>query len=1030
MPDSKISGLTSATTPLAGTEVLPIVQGGQTRQVSVANLTAGRGISVTTLSMSGQLTNTLATGTAPFVISSTTRVSNLNVATAGTADTLTTTRTLWGQNFNGGANVTGSLTSVGDITGTAGVTLTATGGTLGLVATGANVITASTNGSERLRVTATGNIHTPAGTTSMTNGFIYIPAAAGAPSGAATAITGTVPLYYNSTANTLHAYNTSWQTISGGLTLVSTNANGVVFLNASSQATTSTTLTYVAGTALTSDYYVANGAITGSRSQGAYAYGTLGYSDQNILASYTSSTTSYNQMTLQNTNAGASASTNFIVSNNVGTASTFYGEFGMNSSGFSGSGSLALASAVYLTATSSELVLGTTTANGVRFVVNSGATDAMRLDSGGNLSLGVTPSAWATGSNALQLPSLFAFTNTAGLILNNLYYDNTANYKYYGTGEAYLSGAGTGGYQWYTAPSGTANNNATLTERMRLTTAGNLGVNNTSPAYQLDVNTAARVTGGLIVTGLATPSAPSGTGSTTGGTLAAANYYAKVVAIDVNSFASLISAESTVVTTTGATSSITYTWSAVAGTTKYQIYYGTTSGTGYATYFETTSTSYVLRSTSGVGTGSISGTTLTITAMTSGSFAPGMVISGSGVTANTTITAFGTGTGGAGTYTVSTSQTVASTTITGSPFTNAFGQPASTGDNSSGSIQANGVIRGNTLQTIGNSTGAVNSLVWNTGTSATSTATQYFGNNSNFVRANISLFSSAGSEEFRFTNTSATGPMTFYVNSAERMRIISSGEVGIGVTPAASVNLDIGAAGGSQLRVQAVTNAVDCRLGATGGAGNVGIVGTYSNHPTVFYTNGAERMRLSTTGQLQMQPVGSEGGEIVFTNATGGAIGGTIDISTNDNFRVWTGNNNAVLSIGQLTGTGGSVRFFTAGSEDGRFTENGNFMRYQPAQSAQNTSATLTIAQIRSQIITANAAVTLTLPTGTTLDTYATGMAVDTAFEVTFIATTAGAITIGANGNTTVGSLTVAGNTSGTYRFRKTAANTFTVYRL
>jgi len=37
--------------------------------------------------------------------------------------TLTTTRTLWGQNFDGSANVTGSLTSVGDITGTAAVTL-------------------------------------------------------------------------------------------------------------------------------------------------------------------------------------------------------------------------------------------------------------------------------------------------------------------------------------------------------------------------------------------------------------------------------------------------------------------------------------------------------------------------------------------------------------------------------------------------------------------------------------------------------------------------------------------------------------------------------------------------------------------------------------------------------------------------------------------------------------------------------------------------------------------------------------------
>lgn len=44
MADKKISALTAATTPLAGTEVLPIVQSGTTVKVSVANLTAGRSV--------------------------------------------------------------------------------------------------------------------------------------------------------------------------------------------------------------------------------------------------------------------------------------------------------------------------------------------------------------------------------------------------------------------------------------------------------------------------------------------------------------------------------------------------------------------------------------------------------------------------------------------------------------------------------------------------------------------------------------------------------------------------------------------------------------------------------------------------------------------------------------------------------------------------------------------------------------------------------------------------------------------------
>jgi hypothetical protein len=66
MADQKISQLTAATTPLAGTEVLPIVQSGVTKQVSVANLTAGRSTSVSDLRVittTGQ-TNIIAGNTA------------------------------------------------------------------------------------------------------------------------------------------------------------------------------------------------------------------------------------------------------------------------------------------------------------------------------------------------------------------------------------------------------------------------------------------------------------------------------------------------------------------------------------------------------------------------------------------------------------------------------------------------------------------------------------------------------------------------------------------------------------------------------------------------------------------------------------------------------------------------------------------------------------------------------------------------------------------------------------------------------
>lgn len=58
MADKKISALTGATTPLAGTEVLPIVQSGTTVKVSVANLTAGRPMSASSVNISGLTAST------------------------------------------------------------------------------------------------------------------------------------------------------------------------------------------------------------------------------------------------------------------------------------------------------------------------------------------------------------------------------------------------------------------------------------------------------------------------------------------------------------------------------------------------------------------------------------------------------------------------------------------------------------------------------------------------------------------------------------------------------------------------------------------------------------------------------------------------------------------------------------------------------------------------------------------------------------------------------------------------------------
>lgn len=71
-----------------------------------------------------------------------------------------------------------------------------------------------------------------------------------------------------------------------------------------------------------------------------------------------------------------------------------------------------------------------------------------------------------------------------------------------------------------------------------------------------------------------------------------------------------------------------------------------------------------LRPNTSTFTGSMSGTTLTVTALLSGSpLVAGMYVDGSSVTDGTFISAFGTGAGGAGTYTINQSVTAASTTM-------------------------------------------------------------------------------------------------------------------------------------------------------------------------------------------------------------------------------------------------------------------------------------------------------------------------------------------------------------------------------
>ena len=64
MADLKISQLPAATTPVAGTEVLPIVQSGTTSKVAISDLTAGRSVAASDITVTTALATTFDTNVA------------------------------------------------------------------------------------------------------------------------------------------------------------------------------------------------------------------------------------------------------------------------------------------------------------------------------------------------------------------------------------------------------------------------------------------------------------------------------------------------------------------------------------------------------------------------------------------------------------------------------------------------------------------------------------------------------------------------------------------------------------------------------------------------------------------------------------------------------------------------------------------------------------------------------------------------------------------------------------------------------
>jgi hypothetical protein len=485
--------------------------GGQTFQLpNATTLTAGIIYSFNNNQTSGAITVNNASGTLVVSVPS----GGYTVLTLLTNGTSAGT---WDYHFQAPANVSwstntfsypGSITSatwnataIGAIYGGTAQTTYTTGDTL--YASASNTLSKLAIGSTGQVLTVAGGVPTWANTTPATTitddtttaSTRYINFTSATSGSLSTIYTSSTKLQYNPstgalTSTSLTPTNALGTTYGGTGVTTSTGSGNNVLSTSPTLVTpvlgtpTSVTLTNATGLPLTT-------GVTGTLATTNGGTGLTSFTSGGVVyASSTSALTTGSGLVFDGTNLGigvsspaykldvqASGYPGINVASTLGSGANgayFQAKNGGGAASFFGT-ETTTGGYTYTGAIANSAYIGPEGANPLQLVTNGIARAT--IDSSGNLGLGVTPSASSSGGNFNLSGDILG--GSAVTLGTNWYFNGGFKYKATGTASRlYLDTIG--GFDWYSAPSGTAGNAITFTQAMTLDASGNLFVGATA----------------------------------------------------------------------------------------------------------------------------------------------------------------------------------------------------------------------------------------------------------------------------------------------------------------------------------------------------------------------------------------------------------------------------------------------------------------------------------------------------------------------------------------------------------------------